>query len=61
MVSADEIRDNNYDLSINKYKEIEYIPVEYPPTEEIITEIKGIESDISKELEELEKLLKNAN
>ena len=56
-VSADEIKKNDYDLSINKYKEIEYIPVEYPPTEEIIAEIKSIEKDISIKLEELEKML----
>ena len=34
-VEKQEIVDNAYDLSINKYKEIEYIPVEYPPTSEI--------------------------
>lgn len=58
MVSKDEIKDNDYDLSINKYKEIEYVPVEYPPTEEILASIKSIENDIQKELAELEKLLK---
>ena len=31
-VEKQEIVDNAYDLSINKYKEIEYIPVEYPST-----------------------------
>ncbi len=56
-ISADEIKKNDYDLSINKYKEIEYIPVEYPPAEEIIAEIKSVEKDISTELEELEKML----
>ena len=35
-VEKQEIVDNAYDLSINKYKEIEYIPVEYPPTSEIM-------------------------
>lgn len=57
-VSSDEIKENDYDLSINKYKEIEYIPVEYPPTEEIIEEIKQIEKKIETELIELEKMLK---
>ena len=28
-VSVQEIRDNGYDLSINKYKEVEYIPIGY--------------------------------
>lgn len=35
MVPKDEIASNDYDLSINKYKETEYVAVEYPPTEEI--------------------------
>ena len=38
MVPKQEIVDNEYDLSINKYKQIEYTPVEYPPTSEIMAE-----------------------
>lgn len=30
LVPKQEIIDNNYDLSINKYKKVEYVPVEYP-------------------------------
>ena len=56
-VPKDEIISNDYDLSINKYKETEYIPIEYPPTEEIIAKIEEIEQDIDKELSELKKLL----
>ena len=41
-VPKDEIIKNDYDLSINKYKEIEYVPVEYPPTEEILEEINKL-------------------
>ena len=52
-----EIVSNNYDLSINKYKKTEYKPVEYPPTREILTDLRRIESDISKGLEELEGML----
>jgi type I restriction enzyme M protein len=57
LVPKKEIADNNYDLSINKYKEVEYIPVEYPPTSEIMANIREIETEIGHELEELEKLL----
>ena len=57
MVSKKEIEDNGYDLSINKYKEVEYTPVEYPPTSEIMANIKELEKEISKEMEELERLL----
>ena len=57
MVSKKEIADNDYDLSINKYKEIEYVAVEYPPTSEIMANIREIEKQISQEMDELEKLL----
>ena len=56
-VDLKEIQDNDYDLSVNKYKEIEYIPVEYPPTEEIIGELEKLEKQIQKELAELKILL----
>ena len=56
-VPKQEIIDNDYDLSINKYKKIEYIPVEYPPTEEILGEIDRLEQEIQSELAELKKLL----
>jgi len=48
---------NGYDLSINKYKEVEYIPVEYPPTSEIMANIRELEMEIGNEMDELEKLL----
>lgn len=57
-VPKDEIVGNDYDLSINKYKEIEYVPVEYEPTEVILGKIKDIEKEIQKELAELEMSLK---
>ena len=56
-VSKDEIVENAYDLSINKYKKIEYVPIEYPSTEEIMTELRELEMQIGEEMEELEKLL----
>ena len=58
MVSKKEIADNDYDLSINKYKEIEYIPIEYPPTSEIMANIRSLEKQTTVEMDELEKLLK---
>lgn len=57
MVSKQEIVDNGYDLSINKYKEVEYVPVEYPPTSEIMANIREIEREIGNEMDELERLL----
>ncbi len=57
-VPKDEIVQNDYDLSINKYKQTEYKPVEYPPTSEILANIKELEAEIGKELAELEEMLK---
>lgn len=58
LVPKDEIVQNEYDLSINKYKETEYVPVEYPPTEQIMAELRELEKQIGVEMDELEKLLK---
>lgn len=57
MVAKEEIAANAYDLSINKYKEIEYVPVEYPSTEEIMTELRDLERKIGEEMNALEQLL----
>ena len=59
LVPKDEIVENAYDLSINKYKMIEYVPVEYPPTSEILAELNELEMDITAGLAELEKMLCN--
>lgn len=56
-VPVKEIRDNAYDLSINKYKETEYIPVEYPPTSEIMADLRELEMQIGEEMEALSNLL----
>lgn len=59
MVDKQDIVDNEYELSINKYKEIEYVPVEYPPTEEIMADIYKLEEEIAKNLDELKEMLKD--
>ena len=59
MVPKQDIVDNDYDLSINKYKEIEYVAVQYPPTSEIMANIRELEISINKEMDELERLLKD--
>lgn len=56
-VEKQEIVDNAYDLSINKYKEIEYIPVEYPPTFEIMANLRALEKEVQESMAELEKML----
>lgn len=52
-----EIVDNGYDLSINKYKQVEYEKIEYPVTAEILANIKALDKEIAKEMEELEAML----
>ncbi|MGI6766701.1 MAG: type I restriction-modification system subunit M [Lentihominibacter sp.] len=58
LVPKEDIVSNAYDLSINKYKEVEYIPVEYPPTEEIMADLYALEAEISKTMAELSEMLK---
>ena len=52
-----EIAANGYDLSINKYKETEYVPVEYPSTTEILSDLHELEMEITKGLAELEEMV----
>lgn len=56
-VPVDEIREQGYDLSINKYKEIDYEEVEYKSPKEILETIKTLEENIGKGLQELAELL----
>lgn len=57
LVPKKEIVENGYDLSINKYKKTEYVPVEYPSTKEILTELNKLEIEINKGLAELGELV----
>jgi type I restriction enzyme M protein len=56
-VDIKDIKDNDYDLSINRYKEIEYEEIEYPPTNEILGDIEKLSNEINSDLEELKGLL----
>ena len=57
-VGKDEIAENDYDLSVNKYKKTEYVAVEYPPSDEIVERIHKLESKFNDALTEMEALLK---
>ena len=57
MVDKADIVNNDYDLSINKYKEVEYVPVEYPSTTEIMADLHELEEEITKGLAELEEMI----
>jgi type I restriction enzyme M protein len=56
-VPKQEIVDNGYDLSINKYKKTVTEAVEYPPTKEIMATLYEIEERVAKGLKELEAML----
>jgi type I restriction enzyme M protein len=58
-VPVEEIRANNYDLSINKYKEIEREKVEYEPVADILTRLEKTEGDYLKGYSELYKMLES--
>ena len=57
-VTKEEIVENGYDLSINKYKKTEYVAVEYPSTEEIMDKLEALEESIAEGLKELRGMLK---
>jgi len=52
-----EIVENDYDLSINRYKEVVYEAVEYDPPQVILERLETLEEEIAKGRAELEGLL----
>ena len=56
-VPFSEIKENGYDLSISKYREIEYEEVEYEKPEVILVKIDELEDQIKANVAELRKLL----
>jgi type I restriction enzyme M protein len=56
-VPKPEIVAANYDLSINRYKEVVHEATEHRPPKEIISELKVLEQEIAEGLDELEGML----
>ena len=56
-IDIKEIQANEYDLSINRYKTVEYEEVKYPPTQELILDIEALSKKIDSDLKELKTLL----
>ncbi|MDA8848266.1 type I restriction-modification system subunit M [bacterium] len=52
-----DIAANDYDLSINRYKEIVYEEIDYPAPSEILDELSVLENEIQQGLEDLKKML----
>lgn len=58
LVPFDEIKNNDWDLSINRYKEVIYEQVEYAPPAQIIAEIEELDTERTKALHMLKELLR---
>lgn len=59
VVDKANIASQKYDLSINRYKEVEYLEESYAPPREILRELKALEEAILVDLEELEAMLES--
>jgi type I restriction enzyme M protein len=57
VVPREDIAAAGYDLSLNRYKEVEHDEVEHDSPTDIIAELRAIEADISKGLDQLEEML----
>ena len=57
-VPREEIAANAYDLSINRYKEIEYEEVQYEPPLVILKTLRSLEDEIRQDLDALEEMLR---
>ena len=58
LVPVEEIRNNDYDLSINKYKEVERVKVEYEKPEEVLGRIEVLQGEIGDAIKEFKEMLK---
>lgn len=57
LVPFNEIKANDWDLSINRYKEVEYEEVKYDPPKKIIADIEQIDQERNKALQFLKEVL----
>lgn len=56
-VSKDELAENNYDLSFNRYYDEPYVEAEYEDPKNIIKKLSKLENQIQSELKDLESML----
>jgi len=57
LVEKSKIVENGYDLSINRYKEIEYEKVEYDPPGVILDRLTELDKKIASKMDELRGLI----
>ena len=58
MVPVDEIRMNEYELTINKYRKVVYQEEKYPPSIDIVRELRRLNDELSEDLKKLEDMLR---
>lgn len=58
MVPKEEIKENGYDLSLNRYKEIVYEEVKYDPPAVILERVEALELEILKGINQLREMIK---
>lgn len=58
LVPKTEIVGNDYDLSINRYKQVVYEEVQHESPQKILAELKVLEAEIMRGMDELEGMLK---
>jgi len=58
VVPKSEIVDQNYDLSLNRYKEVVHEEIEHRPPADILADLTKLEAEIQQEMAELKGLIK---
>jgi type I restriction enzyme M protein len=56
-VPKTEIAGNDYDLSINRYKQVVYEEVQHESPQKILAELKALEAEIMRGMDELEGMI----
>lgn len=57
IVPVKEIEDNDFDLSINRYKEAKHEEATYDPPQQMLAKLRMLEAEIAKDLSDLEEML----
>ncbi|MBA8889821.1 hypothetical protein FHW12_004068 [Dokdonella fugitiva] len=58
LVPKAEIAGNDYDLSINRYKQAVHVATQYDPPQKILAALKVLEAEIMQGVEELQGMLR---
>ena len=59
-VPVTKIKENDYNFSVSRYKEVEHEKIEYQDPEKLLDEALELEEEIQKEMQDLKQMIKNA-